>query len=204
MDIKSATFVTSAASPTQFLKRPIPHFVFAGKSNVGKSSILNRLLNRKGLAKTSSTPGKTRLVNYFLINDRLFFVDVPGYGYAKVSKQEQKNWQPLLETYFRETPQIAMIFLLLDIRHSPNKNDRQMIDWLRHFQYPFRILLTKADKLSNNKIFVQRKLISKELGMASEDLIPTSAVSARGIRDVWSEINQAHEVTRKELNKDES
>lgn len=202
MDIRSATFVTSAAKPSQFLKRPIPHVVFAGKSNVGKSSILNKLLNRKSLAKTSGTPGKTRLINYFLINDRFFFVDVPGYGYAKVSKTEREGWQGLIEDYLANTPQIGLIFLLFDIRHDPAEHDRQMLDWLRRKKMPYRILLTKADKLSNNKVASRHAAISKFLGVERTSLIPSSAVTARGIREIWSHINKAYDETSKLLNKE--
>lgn len=200
MQIKSATFVTSAAKPAQFLRRPIPHVVFAGKSNVGKSSLLNKLLNRKSLAKTSSTPGKTRLVNYFLINDRFFFVDIPGYGYAKVSKSERDSWQSLIESYFKETRQIGLVFLLIDCRHDPGEHDQQMLAYLQHYNIPFRILLTKADKLSKNKVASQRARIAKVLGIPVTELSSTSAVNAAGIKEVWSYINQAYEETSASLN----
>ncbi|MDJ0835155.1 MAG: ribosome biogenesis GTP-binding protein YihA/YsxC [Acidobacteriota bacterium] len=185
MQIRSANFETSAAKPSQFLRRPIPHVVFAGKSNVGKSSLLNKLLNRKKLAKTSQTPGKTRLVNYFLINDRFYFVDIPGYGFAKVSRRERAGWGELIETYLETTPFIAVIFLLIDIRHEPNANDRQMLDWLQHHRLPFHIILTKADKLSNNKIINQQTRIAKELDLDRSELVATSATSGRGMKDVW-------------------
>ncbi|CAM2008751.1 ribosome biogenesis GTP-binding protein YihA/YsxC [Acanthopleuribacter pedis] len=200
MQVRSAVFVTSAADSSGFLKRPIPHFVFAGRSNVGKSSLLNSLLNRKKLAKTSQTPGKTRLVNYFLINDQFFFVDIPGYGYAKVSKQEQEKWGSLIEDYLTETPFIGVIFLLLDIRHDPSVHDRQMIDWLRATGFPFRIILTKADKLSRNKGLQQQRNLAKQLGMSNTDLIVTSSQNGNGMRDVWTFLNQAFEETKSRIN----
>jgi len=193
MQIHSAEFIISAAKQAQFITRPIPHFVFAGRSNVGKSSILNKILNRKNLAKTSQTPGKTRLINYFLINDRFFFVDIPGYGFAKVSKKERADWGRLIEVYLTETPQIAMVFQLIDVRHDPSENDKQMLLWLQHQQLPFRILLTKADKLSKNKVYSQQARIAKILGVPRTDLIPTSAMSAMGVKETWREINQAYE-----------
>ncbi len=160
---------------------------------MGKSSILNKILNRKNLAKTSQTPGKTRLINYFLINDRFFFVDIPGYGFARVSKKERDDWGRLIEAYLTQTPYIAMVFQLIDIRHDPTENDRQMLQWLQHQQLPFRILLTKADKLSKNKVYSQQARIARELGIARTDLIPTSAMSALGVKETWREINQAYE-----------
>jgi len=177
------------------LTRPIPHVVFAGKSNVGKSSLLNKILNRRGLAKTSQTPGKTRMINYFLINDRFFFVDIPGYGYAKVSKAEQRGWGPLIETYLTSTPFITVVFVLIDIRREPTANDRELIDWLGHQQLPFRILLTKADKLSNNKVINQHSRIAGALGLDKSELIATSAVNAKGIKDVWRLIKSAFEAS---------
>ncbi len=200
MQIKSADFIKSAAAPSQFLQRRIPHVVFAGKSNVGKSSILNKLLNRKSLAKTSSTPGKTRLINYFLINDRFFFVDIPGYGYARVSKTERESWQTLIESYFHDNAMISLVFLLIDIRHDPGEHDRQMLGFLRESMIPYRILLTKADKLSKNQVASQRARISQVLELPADQLFPTSAVTAAGVKDVWSHINLACEETSKLLN----
>lgn len=197
MQIRSAEFVTSVAKPDKFLKRPIPHFVFSGRSNVGKSSLLNKLLNRKNLAKTSSTPGKTRLVNYFLINDNLFFVDIPGYGYAKVGKKEREAWGRLIEAYFQNNVSfIGIVFQLIDIRHDPPESDKQMIDFLQHYNIPFRIILTKADKLSRNQVNQRLGKIAIELGISRHELIATSAVDGRGIPEIWSLVNVAFEDTR--------
>ena len=199
MHVTTAEFVTSAAKPAQFLQRPIPHFVFAGRSNVGKSSILNKLLNRKNLAKTSQHPGKTRLINYFLINNQLFFVDIPGYGYAKVSKTEREQWRDLMEAYLNQTPYLALIFQLLDIRHGPSEDDMQMLQWLSHSKLSYKVLLTKADKLSKNKIGQQRSRIARLINIARSDLIPVSVVTGLGLREVWSEINQAQETARQKI-----
>lgn len=200
MQIHSAQFVTSAAQPKQFLKRPIPHFVFAGRSNVGKSSLLNRLLRRKGLAKTSQTPGKTRLINYFLINDRFYFVDIPGYGYAQVSKKARQDWGKLIETYLSETPYLALILQLIDIRHDPSKLDLQMFEWLQHVGHPFLLLLTKADKLSKNKVLNHKRNIVKQLGITPDQAIATSAQSGLGIQDAWQEIEKAYYLTNERIN----
>ena len=196
MHFQSAVFQTSAAHPSQFVQRPIPHFVFAGRSNVGKSSLLNKLLNRKNLAKTSQSPGKTRLINYFLIDDRFFFVDIPGYGYAKVSKTEQERWGRLVEAYLRETTHIALIFQLIDIRHAPKEQDKQMVSWLKHYRVPYQILLTKADKLPRGKVEKQRAHIAGELGLAASSLIPTSAVTAQGIPEIRMLVGQAYEANK--------
>jgi len=199
MQIHSATFVTSAAQPKQFLTRPIPHFVFAGRSNVGKSSLINALLNRKGLAKTSQTPGKTRLINYFLINDRFFFVDIPGYGYAQVSKKARHDWGKLIETYLSETPYLALILQLMDLRHDPSKLDLQMFEWLKHSGHPFLLLLTKADKLSRNQVNQNHRKIVTSLGIEPHHAIPTSAQTGLGIAEVWKTLNEACQVTQERI-----
>lgn len=195
MQIQSAKFVTSAAHPKQFLTRPIPHFVFAGRSNVGKSSLLNRLLNRKNLAKTSQTPGKTRLINYFLINDRFFFVDIPGYGYAQVSKKARQDWGQLIETYLEETPYLALILQLIDIRHDPTSLDLQMFEWLQHTEQPHLLLLTKADKLSRNQVNQNHRSIVKKLGIHPDHAIPTSTQTGQGLQQVWQTLDQAYQTT---------
>ncbi len=204
MQIRTAIFSGSAAHPRQFLKRPIPHFVFAGRSNVGKSSLLNKLLNRKNLAKTSGSPGKTRLVNYFLVNDRFFFVDIPGYGYAKVSKKERLQWGRLVETYFERTPYIAMVFQLLDIRRNPNDDDLQMIEWLQYHTLPFSILLTKSDKLSKNQALKRQSEIAARLGVARTEILPTSAAAGAGVKETWGLINHVYESVKSPMSAKET
>lgn len=146
--ITSADFVISAASPAQFPKGPAPEVAFAGRSNVGKSSLLNLLVGRKSLAKTSATPGKTQQINFFHINGRYHFVDLPGYGYAKVSKTDREAWARLIEAYLRERRQLQMVVSLCDIRHEPTALDRDMFVWLEEVGRPFLIVLTKSDKVS--------------------------------------------------------
>jgi len=146
--ITSADFVISAARPDQFPKTPMPEIAFAGRSNVGKSSLLNSIVARRGLAKTSSTPGKTQQINFFRINDRFHFVDLPGYGYAKVSKTEREAWVRLIESYLRGRDQLRLVVALSDIRHEPTALDRDMFQWLDAIRRPFIVVLTKHDKVT--------------------------------------------------------
>lgn len=149
---KNARFIKSIAAFSQKPEQALPEVAFAGRSNVGKSSLLNALTNRKNLAKISSKPGKTRLINYFLVNDCYYFVDLPGYGFAKVSKSVSASWQGLLEEYILKSQQLRSLCLLIDARHEMMKRDVQMIDWLDYNQIPFIIILTKSDKLSKNNL----------------------------------------------------
>jgi GTP-binding protein len=146
--ITSAEFVISAVGPRQFPAAPIPEIAFAGRSNVGKSSLLNMIVGRRDLARTSSTPGKTQQINFFRVNDRSHLVDLPGYGYAKVSKTEREAWARLIEGYLRERPQLRMVVALSDIRHEPTALDREMFSWLDSMEIPFLVVLTKHDKVS--------------------------------------------------------
>lgn len=146
--ITSADFVISAVRPEQFPRAPIPEIAFAGRSNVGKSSLLNSIVGRKGLAKTSATPGKTQQINFFRINDRCHFVDLPGYGYAKVSKTEREAWVRLIESYLRNREQLRMVVALSDIRHEPTVLDLDMFSWLHAIGRQFLVVLTKHDKVS--------------------------------------------------------
>jgi GTP-binding protein len=148
LKIASAEFVISAASPTQFPKTSFPEIAFAGRSNVGKSSLLNSLVGRKGLAKISATPGKTRQINFFRINDRFQFADLPGYGYAKVARTEREEWARLIETYLTQRTQLRMVVSLSDIRHEPPALDRDMFTWLEAIGRDFIVVLTKYDKVS--------------------------------------------------------
>ncbi len=161
--IKNAQFVKSIAAFSQKPQQVLPEISFAGRSNVGKSSLLNALTNRKNLAKISSKPGKTRLINYFLINDCYYFVDLPGYGFARVAKSVSSSWQGLLEEYILKSDQLRCLCLLIDSRHDLMKNDVQMIDWLDYNQIPFIIVLTKSDKLSKNKLNMQLQTFRKLL-----------------------------------------
>ncbi len=144
-----AEFILSATSPAHFPETSYPEIAFAGRSNVGKSSLLNKLLRRKNLAKTSSTPGKTRQINFFRVDDRFQLVDLPGYGYAKVSKTEREAWRELIEIYLLERPQLRLVISLIDARHEPTNLDRDLLEWLESIEQPYAVVLTKGDKIKS-------------------------------------------------------
>ena len=169
MIIKSSEFMTSAVKRNQYPIEFRPEVAFVGRSNVGKSSIINALTNRKKLAKVSQTPGKTRLINFFLINNEVHLVDLPGYGYAKVSKKEKESWGKTIETYLTEREQLRKVILLVDSRHKPTEDDILMYEWIKHFGYNVVIVATKSDKLSNNQIPKAKKLIEETLNLTDED-----------------------------------
>ena len=148
MDIRKADFITSMASYGDFAGKGLPQIAVVGKSNVGKSSLINRLCNRRGLARTSSTPGKTRLINVFLLNEAFHLIDLPGYGYAKVDKQEKARWGAMMQTYFEQAEELRHVLTLVDIRHEPTADDVQMNTFLRQTGIPFTVIATKADKIS--------------------------------------------------------
>jgi GTP-binding protein len=185
MFIRSAEFHISAAELQQIPKRPLPHIAVVGRSNVGKSSLLNALLGRRALAKTSGTPGKTRLLNFFLVNDELFLVDLPGYGFARVSKAERQDWARLIEGYLLNCPRLACLLLLIDIRHSLASADGEMVAWLRHHQIPHLIALTKADKLSRKAAEEQQAALAQELALPVESCFITSSVQKSGMVELW-------------------
>lgn len=174
-----------------FPKNGLPEIAFAGKSNVGKSSLINGLLNRKKLARTSGQPGKTQTINFYNVDDTLYFVDLPGYGYAKVSKSERAKWGEMIENYLNNRDELIHVIVLVDIRHKPNENDRLMVDWARHCGYEPLIIGTKADKLTNNQIAKQRTVIQKALNIADKRMIiPFSAVTKQGKEKIWTTIAQ--------------
>ena len=182
MKIKDANFVTSVASANNFLKTDKPIIAIAGKSNVGKSSLINMLANRKKLAKTSVTPGRTRLINFFDFGE-FMLADLPGYGFAKVSKDEKKKWGDLLEK-FLATQKISLLLSLVDIRHQPTEDDKMMIKYLYHYQIPFVLIATKADKLPKTKIKPRIKEISFALGVGIDDITPSSAQTGYGKENI--------------------
>lgn len=184
-----AEFIISAASPAQFPPTSFPETAFAGRSNVGKSSMINKLLERKKLVKVGNTPGKTRLINFFKVEDRLIFADLPGYGYAAVSKAERRSWGKLVEAYFAKRRQLSLCVLLLDIRRIPNEDDMLMLSAMRDSSIKTIAVLTKADKLSNNETAKQAKTISCVTGIDITRLILFSSVTGRGRDEVWNEIN---------------
>ena len=190
MKITSAEFVTSAAKKSQYPSQGLPEIAFAGRSNVGKSSLINVLVNRKRLVKTSSTPGRTQLVNFFAINDFVTFVDLPGYGYAKVPASVKKKWGPMIETYLSGRDILKGVVVILDIRRTPREEEHNLIDWLAHFAIARILVLTKADKLSKTKQNIQRAAVARSLAVDSSELILFSAKSRKGREDVWQAIEQ--------------
>lgn len=189
MKIKDATFITSVASADKFYKTDKPIIAVAGKSNVGKSSLINMLANKKKLAKTSVTPGRTRLINYFDFGE-FVLADLPGYGFAKVSKEEKKKWGALLET-FLSTQNICLLLSLVDIRHDPTADDKMMVNYLYHYAVPFILVATKADKLGKTKIKPRVQEIATDLKVGFSDITATSAETGFGKEQVLSLIEQA-------------
>jgi GTP-binding protein len=190
MIIKSAEFVTSAAKPSQYPPAILPEIAFAGRSNVGKSSLINTILNRKRLVKTSRTPGRTQLINFFEINKAFTFVDLPGYGYAKVPASVKKTWGPMVETYLSTRKTLRGVVLIMDIRREQGRQELDFIDWLEYYSIPSILILTKTDKLSKTKQIKQRLSIEKDLGVDNNDLILFSAKSRRGKDAVWDAVEQ--------------
>ena len=188
MIIRSAEFVTSAVKPSQYPDVQFPEVAFAGRSNVGKSSMINTLVNRKGLVKTSQKPGKTQLVNFFDVNQNLRMVDLPGYGYAKVPMAVKKKWGPMIESYLDGRSSLCGVFLLLDIRREPKDEEWQLIDWLVDRELPARIVLTKADKFTRNHAFQRKMKLAKALDIDPDHLVLFSSVTKQGRDEVWQTI----------------
>jgi GTP-binding protein len=189
MHITSSNFVTSAVKLSQYPPDELSEFAFAGRSNAGKSSMINALLNRKRLVKISSTPGKTQLINFFLINDAFMFVDLPGFGYAKVPKAVKKKWGNMVETYLKQRQYLKGLVLLMDIRRLPRQEELDLLGWLDLYCLPAVIVLTKADKLSKSKQKQQQNGIAKTLGVSSDRLLIFSAKTRQGKDALWRAIN---------------
>jgi GTP-binding protein len=186
MKIISAEFVKSAVWPPQYPPATLPEIAFVGRSNVGKSSLINTLVGRKTLAKTSNTPGRTQLINFFTINEKVSFVDLPGYGFAKVSQSVKKDWGDMIESYLRERTSLALVVFILDIRRDPSEDDLALRDWLENYRIPYLYILTKADKLSNNQAVVQRRTIERALQVTAEKKpILFSAKTQKGKNEIW-------------------
>jgi len=188
--IKSAEFVTSAVKPSQYPPAVLPEIAFAGRSNVGKSSLINTLVNRKRLVKTSSTPGRTQLINFFNINEEFSFVDIPGYGYAKVPPSVKKTWGPMIETYITTRKTIKGVVLIMDIRRIPRLEEMNMLDWLNHYDIPSVPVLTKSDKLSKTRQQKQLREITNTLSADKDNLILFSAKSRQGKDEVWDAVKK--------------
>ncbi len=193
MRVTLAEFVTSAARPSQVPPPSLPEVAFAGRSNVGKSSLINTLVMRKRLVKTSSTPGKTRMLNFFAVNGRYGFVDLPGYGYARAPKGKRVEWGSLVEDYLKKRPTLRAVVLIMDLRHEPFPTDCQMIEWLAHQKLPAILVATKADKLGRSRRMEQRKRMAEALEIEPVRIVIFSAKSRLGRPELWRAIRAACE-----------
>ena len=203
MIIRKAELETVCGITSTLPENLLPEFAFAGKSNVGKSSLINGLLNRRALARTSSQPGKTQTINFYNVNDDLYFVDLPGYGYAKVSVEVKAKWGKMIERYLKKSKMLKCIFLLIDIRHDPSANDKMMYNWIVSNGYKPVIIATKLDKLKRSQIQKHLKMVREGLGLEKEDvLIPFSAETKQGRDEIWALIeslqNPAPKMTESE------
>ncbi len=191
MEVKQSSL---AAIGTNFSHYPTDgktEIAFAGKSNVGKSTLINAMLGRKALARTSSQPGKTRTINFYDVNDAMYVVDLPGYGYAKAPKTEIAKWGAMIEEYLEKRQELKAIILLIDIRHEPGKNDIMMYEWLKHYGYDIIIAATKSDKINRSQIQKHLSVIRKTLGLGQNDvLIPFSGEKKTGVQELWTEIDK--------------
>lgn len=195
MIIKNVDLETVCGIDSPLPENDKPEIAFVGRSNVGKSSLINALMNRKSLARTSSQPGKTRTINFYNINDLIYLVDLPGYGYANVSKREQEKWGKMIEKYLVTSKQLMGIFVLIDIRHEPTENDVIMYNWIEHFNYHPVIIATKLDKIKRSQRQKNLKVIREKLGMPSDALIfPFSAQTKEGRDEIWEYIDNLYEV----------
>lgn len=190
MFVTSAKFVTSVGSAGNILQDNLPKIAFVGRSNVGKSSLLNRLCNQNKLAKTSSTPGRTRLINYFLVNNEFYFVDLPGYGYAKASKTEAQGWQSLIEPFLQSDDTLKCVCVLVDSRIEPTELDKQMIKYLYYYQIPFVIVATKTDKIAKSKVKPTLNKIANALGVGVANIYGTSSDTGFGRVDLLNKLEQ--------------
>ncbi len=199
MNLHNADIEISAVSPKQYPKGNCPEFAFVGRSNVGKSSMINKMLNRKSLARVSQTPGKTATINFYNIDNQIYFVDLPGYGFASRSKEEIKKWGNIIETYLNHREQIYQVFLLVDSRHEPTDNDLMMLDWIRNFQESVVVIATKTDKLSKKALEENLEMIYNKLGLTDEDiLVPFSTKTDEGKYTVWDVISLLLEEDKEE------
>lgn len=191
MKVVNASYVKSALRPDQYPKDGRPEIAFVGRSNVGKSTLLNVLLNKKGLAKTSKQPGKTQTVNFFDVNGKIYFVDLPGYGYAKVSKTLRQQWAEMLTLYLTSRPTLRMVMHLVDARHKPTDQDFQLLDLLEESEVPTLIVATKFDKVRASERAGALRELRKTLGLDDDALIvPFSSVTKQGLREVWNAIDE--------------
>ncbi|PQD96343.1 YihA family ribosome biogenesis GTP-binding protein [Pradoshia eiseniae] len=189
MKVTQAEIVMSAVKPEQYPTDGFPEFALAGRSNVGKSSFINKMINRKGLARTSSKPGKTQTLNFYKLNETIFFVDVPGYGYAKVSKTEREAWGKMIETYITTREPLRAMLLIIDLRHKPSADDVMMYDFLKHYEIPTIVIATKADKIPKGKWQKHLKVVRDTLDLAKGDeIILFSSETGLGKDQAWNAI----------------
>ena len=189
MDLNKARYELTAVKPEQYPSGNLPEITLVGRSNVGKSTIINTLLNRRNLARVSSEPGKTRGINFYNIDDVLFFVDLPGYGYAKVSKQQKGTWGGIIETYLNSRHQLKMVMMLVDIRHAPSEDDKMMYRWISEHGLHHFVVATKADKISRGQVHARLQEIKKVLGLSEQiTLIPYSSETRQGKDQIWKTI----------------
>lgn len=194
MNVNQADFIKSAAKPKDYPPPGLPEVAFVGRSNVGKSSLINVLAGRKGLVRTSSTPGRTQLINFFDINGILTLVDLPGYGYAKAPPEVRKQWGPMIETYLASRESLKAVVLILDIRREPSDGDLQMLRWLEIYNIPPILVVTKCDKLSKNELAKQKAVIASVIKRDRDMLLPFSALSKEGRDGIWIEIGKILEI----------
>ena len=191
MVIKNVSLETVIGVTSKIPQNELPEIAFAGKSNVGKSSLINALMNRKSLARTSSQPGKTQTINFYNINDALYFVDLPGYGYAKVSQQEKEKWGRMIERYLHQSNVLKAVFLLIDIRHDPSANDRTMYEWILANGFHPIIIATKADKINRSQLQKQIKAVRQGLGAEKDTVVlPFSAQTKQGREEIYEVIDR--------------
>lgn len=191
MKVHNVEMVISAVRPEQYPEDGLPEFALAGRSNVGKSSFINRMIGRKSLARISSKPGKTQTLNFYKIEEQLFFVDVPGYGYAKVSKSEREAWGKMIERYITGREELKAVVQIVDLRHPPTADDCMMYDFLKHYNIPCIIIATKADKIPKGKWDKHKKIVKTTLNMDPNDpLIVFSSEKGLGFEEAWREIEK--------------
>ena len=191
MIIKKVDLETVCGVTSRLPANTQPEFAFAGKANVGNSSLINALMNRKSYARTSAQPGKTQTINFYHINDALYYVDLPGYGYARANEEVKAKWGKMIENYLHKSPMLKCVFLLIDIRHEPSENDRLMYSWIQNQGYRPVIIATKLDKLKRSQVAKHVKMVRTGLGMEPEDLlIPFSAETKQGREEIWDFIEK--------------
>ncbi len=189
--VQDVCFIKSAVTPDQYPRHSLPEIAFIGRSNVGKSSLLNSLANKKNLARISNTPGRTQLINFFDVDDKFCFVDLPGYGFAKVPEHVKKQWQPMIEAYLLKSEALKSVVLIVDSRHKPSRHDILMREWLQVYDIPVIVVATKIDKIPKTKQKQHLKVVRETLRLrSSETLLPFSALNGEGLKAVWQAIVQ--------------